>query len=432
MKSSTGLRGRFSEQYVDLLQRFGEEAAAVRHEMFFLAAGRSPLMARLRACAALLRDVWLLLFHTGPEPRGSATHQAVMLTTLAGVSGWGTLSRSLPDIAATGYQPLVLAHPRLRPALFAAGLPVMRPARIGWRSWMSALRTFMGSLKQYPLTLACCLTRRRLWVASLQKTLAECRGVLLLHNDFDLMSRAAIGLGLPAICLQHGIPTDEFFPTHADWYVVWGSSSRRAFTAQTAAGTRLIEDALGRGEMVMTSTHSAPTAVALLSQTHAQVLGDGIHGMLSTFAADLLDVMPQARILLHPQEGQPYIGAVATATRQPPHAELKPAATACCLVAGYCSTAMLDAALAGHWVVTLRLPLAGNTVARDVVAAPLQVETADQLSALYRRLQEDHAFRLACAEAQNTWLAACFSRPSGSFADLLQRLKREQPLERDL
>lgn len=424
MKSSTWPRGGFSKQHVDLLHRFGDEAADVRHELFYLAAGRTPVMAGLRALAALVRDMWLLLCRTGPRTQHAAgTRQVVMLTTLAGASGWGTLERSLPDILSAGYKPLILAHPRLVAQSFAPDQPVMRLARADVQSWFSALHVLTLTLWQRrPLLLACCLARRRLWVGSLRRTLSGRVGVLLLHNDFDLMSSAAIGHGLPAICLQHGIPTDEFFPTRADWYVVWGSSSRRAFATQCDSHTQFVEDAFGRGNALAGLMLTAPSGVALLSQTHAQVLGDGIHEMLNNFATSLLQAMPDASILLHPLEVHPYVGAAADAALRPPHPELQPQACACRLVIGYCSTAMLDAALAGHWVVVLELPLEDNSAARDVLAAPLRVETVDQLLRLYKRLHEDLAFRRASAEAQAKWLSASFSNTPGGFADLLQRI----------
>ncbi len=312
-------------EYVEYMrQQFGSDAADVRHELFYLHAGRSQVAAGVRALAALLRDSWLLLRCTSAGLSAQGHKQAILLTTLAGASGWSTLQRTLPALAAAGYAPLVLLHPRLAIDDISPALPCIRPARPGLQAWRSALRVFIATLRQaQPLLLASCLARRVLWSASLRRTLAGSRGVVLLHNDFDLMSRAAIDQGLTSICVQHGIATDEFFPTQADCYLVWGDASRQVFEANGTPSAQLVEDALGRGERTEQATR-APEGIALLSQTHAQILGEGIGEALATFAHALLQIAPDARILLHPQENQPYSGAAARATRRPPHPELRP------------------------------------------------------------------------------------------------------------
>lgn len=428
MKSSSWLQGSFSQQIINWRQQFGDEVADVRHELFFLASGRTRLSAGLRAFAALLRDTRLLL-------RGGACFDpnikpvALLLATLPGANGWGTLARSLPALTEAGYTPVVLAHPRLGSQLFTSGLQVLRPARADGATLLAALRVFVGSLlKSRPLLLASCLARRRLWQGSLRRTLGNSGGVLLLHNDFDMMSSAAMGHGMPAICLQHGIPTDEFFPTRAQWYVTWGGASRRAFEAGGSCASQLVEDALGR-DSVPPCAPAIPVGLSLLSQTHAQVLGEGIGATLQAFAQALLRLDPHARILLHPQEQQPYKGGAALATHRAPHLELQPGGCVSRLVMGYCSTAMIEAALAGHWVVALQLKLEGNGPARGALAAPLQAETAEQAVALYRRLQEDADFRREAGEAQARWLLDSFSKKQGGLAGLLKKINAPQAVE---
>jgi hypothetical protein len=429
MRSSAWLRGTFSEQYAELHRRFGEEAADVRHELLYLAAGRTPLKAGLRALGALLRDIRLLLQNNGPRLKPLEGRQAVLLTTLAGTSGWGALQRTIPLLEAAGYEPVILAHPRLPEQVFPPERPVFRPARVDSWAWCAALHVFLTTLCQRkPLLIACCLTRRRLWAGSLRATLKGSRGVILLHNDFDLMSRAAIGQGVSTLCVQHGVPTDEFFPTRADWYLVWGDNSRAAFDAQPDSLTQLVEDGLGRGSKPDIAL-TPPQGISLLSQTHAHVLGDDIHQALNDFAKALLDHAPSARILLHPLEVTPYTGAAALATRRAPHPELQAKTEASCLVVGYCSTAMLDAALAGHWVVALQLPLQGNLAARSILAAPLRAKTAQQVVELYQRLHEDAAFRHEIAEAQAQWLRSSFSTEPGGLASLLHRIEQQSSTE---
>lgn len=429
MTPSFWMKNSFAQHAIEWRKRFGKEATDVRHELFFLTAGRTRFSAGLRGVGALLRDIRLLLRKSQsltetPQP------QAILLSTLEGASGWGTLERSLSAVAAAGYRPVVLAHPRLSSDLFPSSLGIVRPARVDAATLLATLRVFVVNLvRSRPLVLASCVARRRLWQGSLRRTLTGSRGVLLLHNDFDMMSRSAIGLGLPAVCLQHGVPTDEFFPTNADWYLTWGGSSRRAFDAADSRSSQLIDDALGR-ETKASHPLIAPDGLCLLSQTHAQVLGEGIEAALHDFADALLKIAPQARILLHPQEGQSYTGSAAMATRRPPHPELTPGARGSCLMMGYCSTAMLEAAFAGHWVVALQLRLDGNLPARSLLAAPLGAETAGQAVALYHRLIGDADFRREAAEAQRQWLKDSFCSQPGGLQQLLQNIDVPSRAER--
>lgn len=429
MKSSAWLQGSFAEHTEYICQHFGPAAAEVRHELFYLHAGRSQTVAGIRGCGALLRDAWRLLRQSGTARKTLGQRQAILLTTLAGTSGWGTLQRVVPALLSIGYEPFVLLHPRLANRDINTGQPIIRPMRPERHTWCAALLVFIAALRQrQPLLLASCLARRTLWAGSLQRTLATSRGVLLLHNDFDLMSRAAIDQGLTTICMQHGIPTDEFFPTQADWYVVWGEASRQVFDANGTSDTRLVMDALGRGEISETPA-CAPEGMALLSQTHAQVLGEGIGEALNSFANALLRIAPGARILLHPQEGQPYTGTAARAVCRPPHPELQSPTTRTRLVVGYCSTAMLDAALAGHWVVALQLSLPGNLAIRKALAAPLQAATAEHVVEIYQRLRDDPAFRRDRAQAQAHWLRGHFANGNHQFDALLRRLQQSPSME---
>ena len=414
-----------------LRQCFGDEAADVRHELFYLGGSRSLLRAGLKALGALLRDTWLLRRRDGNR-LPDQDRRVILLATLAGGSGWGSLERCLPLLAGTGRSAVVLAHPRLADSVFPAGLEVLRPLRPGVRAWAHMVMTLAAALgRGKPLLVASCLARRILWRASLGRTLAGARGVLLLHNDFDLMSCAAVGRGLPSVCLQHGIPTDEFFPTRADWYLVWGNSSRTAFEGAGSVPSRLVDDCLGRAHLPAEAM-AAPEGLALLSQTHAQIFGTGIEQRLRRLANELLAQAPSATILLHPLEGQPYEGAAATASRRPPHRELRVGGCAPQLVMGYCSTAMLDAALAGHWVVALQWPLAGNQLARAMVAAPLQAESAQQALGLYDRLRADPVFRGQMAAAQALWLRNTFSPAPGGLAWLLEQVEPASWVERVL
>lgn len=401
--------------YVATLQKhYGSQAVAVRHELFFLGQRRFPAG---RAALALLRDaVQLVAQREMPLP--DAESLAVLVATLPGSAGWDTLARALGPIRRAGLRPVVLAHPRLDSGLFPKEIDVRRPGRPAANVLAASLAAAAGG------TVAATVARRRLWAAGLARVLERRRGWLILHNDFDMMSAASLGLGWPSICLQHGIPTDEFFPVRADRHLVWGASSADAFARAGVDRDALAEDALGRAAPPFPAPAGPPGGLALLSQGHAAILGPGLPSALRRFAQGLEREAPGSLVLLHPREmgrPHPYGGLPALAICEPPHALLRGGEGDLHLVVGYCSTAMLDAAIAGHWVAGLELDLTGNAAARSVAVPPLRVRSAVEAVALVRRLAEDGEFRARAAAGQCRWLADTFAAEAGE----LERLLRE-------
>ncbi|MEI6559705.1 MAG: hypothetical protein WCO00_14980 [Rhodospirillaceae bacterium] len=396
----------------DIERRFGPEAAMVRHELFFL--GRHAWPAG-RATAALWRDALMLCARTGPAVP-EADGLAVLVVTLGGSAGWDTLGRAVDPIRRAGLKPVILAHPRLGSSLFPADLPLCRLFRPRVTELTVALAATRASM------VAATIARRRLWRGCLARTLGPRRGWLVLHNDFDMMSAAAIGLGWPAISLQHGIPTDEFFPARADRHLVWGASSARAYACRGVPPETLLEDALGRSAHAFPVPATAPAGIALLSQSHAAIFGADLGPMLARFADGLGRAAPGSEVLLHPREtsGHPYGAAPGLVLRSPPHALLGAASDRPWLVVGYCSTAMLDAGRAGHWVAGLEPGLAGNQAARSVALPPLRVGSAEEAVRLRDRLA-DPTFRSGVAVSQQRWLADTFTADRGAFETMLCR-----------
>jgi hypothetical protein len=390
-----------------LRQRHGPEAELVRHELFFLAQRR---FAGGRGALALARDA-LLLARPSQDRKLPTGPLAVLVATLAGSSGWSCLARALPAIAAAGLTPVVLAHPRLDPSLFPADVPVLRPGGLGLAG-LDPLLWPGGRLAQAQ-------ARQKLWARAVGGLLAGRRGVLVLHNDFDMMSTACLRSGWPSVCLLHGIPTDEFFPCRADHQIVWGPSSRQAFAECGVAPERLVVDSLGRGAGDRGGPDGPPRALAVASQTQAVIFGPHLAVHLKAFVAGLHQLDRRMVVLLHPGEGgrHPY-GAVPTSL--PPHAVLQAPQPA--LVLAHCSTLIIDAALAGHWVAAVDCPDTANQAAHAVATPPLRVKDAGEAFALYGRLSDDDAFRRQAAIRQMAWLNNTFSPETGGLSRLLGKI----------
>ncbi|GAB3458949.1 hypothetical protein [Insolitispirillum peregrinum] len=415
-------RSSFAAFVAALLRDHGPEAAEVRHELFFLSHKPFPT---LRGWVAALRDARLLAKGKAGAVIRQAKPLAVLVATLDGASGWQTLARALPTLRQAGLQPVILAHPRLPDALFPADIPLMRPLgdglRAGWRAGLAHGRWDVRAAR----------LRLSMWQAAIGRALHGLHGVLILHNDFDMMNTACLSRGWPTVCLQHGIPTDEFFPCRADYQVVWSELCRRAFLKAAVPPERVVVDALGRGEEggrgdgAGLAPSGPPQGIAVVSQQQAVIFGNRLPFALTGFVSELLETGLPVQVLLHPAEkGRSCYGSAPVSV--PPHARLA-RGSAPAMVLAYCSTMALEAAALGHWVVTLDWSFDGNQLARRVAQPPLKVRTPLEVVRLFHRLGQDDAFRAEWAEQQRTWLADSFSASPGGLGRLLAMIVSSCP-----
>ncbi|AEO48013.1 hypothetical protein F11_07715 [Rhodospirillum rubrum F11] len=446
MRERTRRQGEsFADFLAHLAAVFGPQALCVRHELYFLIVTptgfRPGWRQALRALGALARDAGLLWLRIAPPPP-PPTAAVFLVATLPGANGWEVLKSGLPALPAKTPACAVL-HPRLWPRLGPSlGLWWGRPPRWDgvdatslpypplsalWQAARLALPALScrdGAISR--VAVAATLARHGLWRAAWRRLARSRRGVLVLHNDFDMMSAACLGLGPPTVCLQHGVPTDEFFPARADVQVVWGPSSRAAYAEGGVERERLVVDALGRGEGAIAAS-GPPAGFALISQGHTPLYGPGLGAKLLDLARDLAPLLPDGLdLLLHPAEdpGSPaYAGVKGLRVSVPPHGLLRRGQTGrSWLVAGFSSTALIDAAVAGHYVVGLDWPLPGSLAAQRVTLAPRRFATADDLAAFHAALTHEDLLRTILANDLIEWLRATFSPETGGLRAHLARV----------
>lgn len=406
---------RFADHVTELGQRFGAEAQDARHEIYFICARRSRLGPRLRAALAALRDAALCL---SLGTIATAMPPVLMILSRAGPSGHDALRPFMADLDRRGIRYGMMVHPRLRSALPGASGP-LRPSLKAWRHAVGAFGIAFAYPDQRAFVVRCCLFRLRLWQGAWERALANgSGGVVILHNDFELFCVAALNAGAgrwSGICVQHGLPTDEFFPTRAPVQIVWGQSSRDAYIA---AGTP--PGAIRFGPSRMTRQHAgAPLSatVRLVSQTHTPVFGRPLAREfldLATRLARHMDKRGDFAILLHPEEvrlGHAYADRpLAGLSRPPPHREFGDEPAPSSIVVGFCSTALIKAAANGHLVIGINWQVPASHAAVAVGRPALTVDDADQLGALIARLLADPTERAAMLRAQQAWLDRCFTR----------------------
>ncbi|PSO17047.1 hypothetical protein C7G42_19860 [Bradyrhizobium sp. MOS003] len=241
--------------------------------------------------------------------------------------------------------------------------------------------------------------------------------MLVLHNDFELFCVAALTAGAgrwQGVCIQHGLPTDEFFPTRAPRQVVWGDRSRAAYVSQ---GTS--PDAISFGTFpspAMRSGAVMSSAVALVSQTHTPVFGRSLARDFLELAERLADRMSgrgQLAILLHPEEvrlGHPFAGTrLAGLCRPPPHREFDAESGPSSILVGFCSTALIKAAQQGHLVIGMNWPVTASHAALSVGRPAVVADNPNQLCDLIERLLADPAERASLLRTQQAWLDGTFA-----------------------
>jgi hypothetical protein len=413
---------RFHEFVEDLARRYGMEAAGARHEVFFITQRRSRLPARMRALLAGLRDAWLCLRLPPATPLAAGV---VGIASLPGSSGLAALGPALRALSGRGIAQVLVVHPRLRDA---SGHRVpARPAGRAWRHALAAFRIRFAAQGAEAFIVRCCLFRLRLWRGAWQATLSgRERGCIVLHNDFELFSVAAIEAGegrWDSLCVQHGLPTDEFFPTRARLQLVWGETSRAAYAGRGTAPEAL---RFGPARTLTPRRPEAPAAIRLVSQTHTPVFGRSLATDFVELAASLVERFPEPErfaILLHPEEvrlGHPYgTGRLAAFCRRPPHAELGTGAHPA-LIVGFCSTALIEAACRGHLVIGMDWDVPLSQAALAVGRPLLTVPDAGALGDLVTRLLAHHESFAEAMSRQEEWLQRTFVADEAWLAEFDQ------------
>ena len=402
-----------------LESEYGKPALAVRHEIYFLMKRQYH---SLKAIAAMLREIWRLL-RLPKQTRIPENIRVFLVVTLQGPSGWATLLRAQKILGEKGIHHAMIAHLRLR----FDDTTSCSLARPSWNEMSQALlygsrflRLRRGKIGS--LGVACCMVRHALWQSAWTRTtrsVIDTKPIFLLHNDFDMMSRALIAATHKKViiaCVQHGIPTDEFFPANAPTQIVWGKSSETAYR-QCGYGGALIIDGLGRGG-VAAAHHEAPDHILVLSQTHTPIYGIDLVPLFVELAKELGAVLPSTRILLHPEEARPglspYPASVEAQVQRPPHLQLTRAQVPC-LVIAYSSTAMLEAALAGHYVVGMEWSVGASKGAHHITRPPKICKDVNEAIAYFNELQQSSGSRAHHQQLQQAWLDTTYA-PTGAFA----------------
>lgn len=407
----------YSHFLKNLRHHYGTEAALSRHEVYFLSQRPLRLLQCVRSMLAAVRDA---LMCACLPVRRMHLPEVVTVVTLTGSSGIGALTSCLQALERRGLNNAIIIHPRLRRRV--RGQLPNRPALINWQHALSAfwLRFPNAKGSSVPaLLVRCCIFRQRLWRGVWLRTLGtlDKPGVLLLHNDFDVFSVAAIEAGRNrwrSICMQHGLPTDEFFPPNANRQIVWGASSAQAYMQLGfQRDTLLFGPRVAR--ICKSNPASVPNKIYLISQTHTPIFGRSLQAdflSLAKFLQARLDGNAPLAILLHPEEVRnthPYqTPALRAICSTPPHDVLnQPMVPA--LIVGFCSTALLYAACRGHLVIGLNWLVSASQAALFIGQPFNRVANTEALLEMLEQLLTSPVARERYFLLQNQWLKETFN-----------------------
>lgn len=406
---------------MELHKSFDETIQYIRNDLYFIFHNNIFLI-YIKALLALSRDLIYCLF----LPRKliiQAKPNYIFCVSLLGSSGWSALDPYYQCISPQN-NALIINHPRIK-GQKKFMLPV-GPTLRGWLAFFKAFRIKEKSknprLKKFIVRLYA--ARATLWVEVWKSTLSQLGDVkkIILHNDFDMFSSAAIracnGYEVKTVCIQHGLPTDEFFPTLANYYLVWGDSSAKVFANSNITSTKVYMGRLMKAPVIDASAiDNGPKEIALVSQTHTPIFGPDLYNSLLKFVTDVINLTVMARyvdfsIFLHPEEcrvGHPYKGKLRRYCSRPPNRKMiRASGDNPILVIGFCSTALIESALSGNYVLGLDWSLNSSFGAYEVGAPPIRVKNGQEALLVFDRLNLDLNYRRYFIKKQNEWIVKTF------------------------
>ncbi|HZS26198.1 MAG TPA: hypothetical protein VFB76_03140 [Candidatus Angelobacter sp.] len=227
-----------------------------------------------------------------------------------------------------------LAHARAALVNLDAEMFASRKGRMG-RLWTRAQKDFNLLLESCPQeyqrqfvasrnVMQTLLVRAYLYREVYERLFAENRSLaaVITHNDFTTSSYLACIVareaGVKSFTLQHGFPTQEYFPTSAEHYLVWGQRFRDYMAARSGMQSNLIVAGAPRFDGLAKARNSRSAMrlkreengancgrcdVVFFSQSHSPLFSEAEHRLILAALKPLLDDHRfHVVVRLHPQE----------------------------------------------------------------------------------------------------------------------------------
>lgn len=414
-----------------LAGKYGEDLWDIRHELFFILGKKNPL---LRGIFSSIRDcIYLLVRRNNQKYTANSIYFGV---SLSGHSGWGALDGIYNRISKECIAPIHVVSGRC--GVNKVSGPILKKLnRVTItqviRSFFQACSLIRNSWCAEGVLVLFLYWRHLLWCYAWENTIVGTRNVLFTHNDFDMALYAGIKVfkskGI-SINVQHGIPTDEFFPPRADYQAVWGQRAMSIYTAESVDKERVLfwNPILGQ-DKVKEHTIKEPMSISFISQSHTSIYGVDMLKISKPIVEELRSACLQRgiqfNVLLHPSEGQPKKNLYGEGCKLslPPHKVLLDSDVTTLLV-GFSSTAFIDGHLSGQYILGIQFEPTQSRQAYSLIKPATIVEGIDQVIEVYHRLKESARTRKLFMDDQKRWYQGIFENDSNVISVVVEYFSR--------
>jgi len=274
---------------------------------------------------------------------------------------------------------------------------------------------------------------------------------VITHNDFTALSylagEVARRKAIPDFTLQHGFPSQEYFPVSASHYLVWGALFQQMMSGRALNGTLFTVAGAPRLDVITNAEERKQAArekllrarlivpgklnVLFLSQSHSPVFSSNEHGQIVSLAGSLAqEFWVHMMVRPHPQESEKTLRSYSGLRRAavlPAKISLADALLASDAVISVNSTAMLEAALLDVPVLQLALPPLESRL--GVLRFPRQARDLASAHAELWSLRDSRE-RSRWIASQQALVRACVHDPGRGTANAWQYIREHSAVRR--
>lgn len=247
---------------------------------------------------------------------------------------------------------------------------------------------------------------------------------IYLHNDFDIYNAALIflvkqnlidNLQIDIFCLQHGIPTDEFFPTKSPQYFLWSKKMYDLFKIKDLKFKKSKFKIFRFKELLLYKSkkkkkYFLDPKLYFVSQGHTKIYGNKANLSLIKFYNKLSKEYANTHCLLHPSENKKdniYLSKHSNHIHEFPHDfsfKNKIKVYLC-----FCSTAMIEIMKNNHIVIGIDIKVDQSKKTYDYFKPPLTIKKPYQIIDILNKINYDNSYFHELIENQNKYLRSIFN-----------------------
>ena len=242
---------------------------------------------------------------------------------------------------------------------------------------------------------------------------------IYLHNDFDIYNAALLFLikfklikksKINVFCLQHGISTEEFFPTKTPNYYVWSRKILKLFKIKNASANEsklkvLKSKKIFKRNKICRNRYLLDKNLNFVSQGHTKIYGKNARKSLINFFNELSKLPIDSHCLLHPSEKKSdniYKAKHSKNIHEFPHnfAYKNKIKIYLC----FCSTAMIKIMQNNHIVVGLNIKVGQSKETYKCFKPPLTIKKPNEILSIFNRLEKDEFYYYKLIKKQRKYL----------------------------